>query len=87
MPATTLYTGLDLHKRSVFAFTVDATGEEIAREKLPARADSLALYFADLPVGLKGSTAPSPRLRRAGTGSRTRSHHSTSTSASLTLRR
>ncbi len=54
MPATTLYTGLDLHKRSVFAFTVDATGEEIAREKLPARADSLALYFADLPVGPEG---------------------------------
>jgi transposase len=52
--SATLFTGLDLHKRSVFAFTVDATGEEVAREKLPARADSLALYFADLPVGPEG---------------------------------
>ena len=54
MSATTLYTGLDLHKRSVFALTVDATDEEVAREKLPARADSLALYFADLPAGPGG---------------------------------
>ena len=54
MSATTLYTGLDLHKRSVFALTVDAAGEEVAREKLPARADSLVLYFADLP-GSRGA--------------------------------
>jgi transposase len=53
-PHATLYTGLDLHKRSVFALTVDAAGQEVAREKLPARADSLALYFADLP-GSRGA--------------------------------
>ena len=49
-PRPTLYTGLDLHKRTVFALTVDADGAEVAREKLPARAESLALYFANLPT-------------------------------------
>ncbi|MEM1041985.1 MAG: IS110 family transposase [Bacteroidota bacterium] len=52
--STTLFTGLDLHKRSVLALTVDASGREVARKKLPARADSLALYFAELPAGPEG---------------------------------
>ena len=50
MPAATLYTGLDLHKRTVFALTVDADGDEFARERLPARADAVALYSAALPA-------------------------------------
>lgn len=43
------YTGLDLHKRSIAATTLDADGHVVASAKLPARADALALYFADLP--------------------------------------
>src|SRR5690606_15151572 len=49
-PHPTLYTGLDLHKRTVFALTLDADGNELARERLPARADALVLYFAALPI-------------------------------------
>ncbi|MEL6704814.1 MAG: hypothetical protein AAFU38_10385 [Bacteroidota bacterium] len=49
--AATLYTGLDLHKRTVVATTLDADGVTVARRKLPARTDALALYFADLPIG------------------------------------
>ena len=49
-PHATLYTGLDLHKRTVVATTLDADGTTVAHRKLPARPDSLALYFADLPA-------------------------------------
>lgn len=48
--SATLFTGLDLHKRSVVATTLDAEGTTVAHRKLPARADALALYFADLPA-------------------------------------
>jgi transposase len=51
MSAATLYTGLDLHKRSVVATTLDADGTTVAHRKLPARPEALALYFADLPPG------------------------------------
>lgn len=54
MSASMLYTGLDLHKRTVVATTLDADGTPVAHRKLPARADSLALYFADLPAGPDG---------------------------------
>ena len=52
--SATLFTGLDLHKRSVVATTLDADGTTLAHRKLPARPDALALYFADLPVGPEG---------------------------------
>lgn len=52
--AATLFTGLDLHKRSVVATTLDADGTTVAHRKLPARPDALALYFANLPAGAEG---------------------------------
>jgi transposase len=51
---THFYTGLDLHKRSIAATTLDADGHVIASAKLPARADALRLYFADCPTGSDG---------------------------------
>src|SRR5690606_19250147 len=39
-----------LHKRSVVVATLDADGTTVAHRTLPARAGSLALYFADLPA-------------------------------------
>lgn len=45
----TLYTGLDLHKRSVTATTLDASGAVVATAKMPCRADALRAYFAQLP--------------------------------------
>ena len=49
MSTPTLYTGLDLHKRSLTATTLDAQGHEVAHAKLPCRSEALRLYFADCP--------------------------------------
>ena len=45
---TTLFTGLDLHKRSITATTLDADGQEVAHAKLPCHADALRFYFRQL---------------------------------------
>lgn len=44
---TALFTGLDLHKRSITATTLDQAGNTVAHAKLPARPDALLLYLAD----------------------------------------
>ena len=45
----TYFTGLDLHKRSVTATTLDAEGALVASAKMPCRADALRAYFAQQP--------------------------------------
>ena len=45
----TYFTGLDLHKRSVTAATLDAAGTVVATAKMPCRADALLAYFAQTP--------------------------------------
>ena len=45
----TLFTGLDLHKRSVTATTVDAAGTVVATAKMPCRPKALLAYFAQQP--------------------------------------
>ena len=45
----TYFTGLDLHKRSVTAATLDAVGSVVATAKMPCRADALLAYFAQTP--------------------------------------
>ena len=45
----THFTGLDLHKRSVTATTLDAAGTVVATAKMPCRADALLAYFAQQP--------------------------------------
>ena len=49
-PAMPTFTGLDLHKRTVTATTLDAAGTVLATAKLPCRADALRAYFAQLPA-------------------------------------
>ncbi len=63
MPAPTYFTGLDLHKHSVTATTVDAKGEVVASSRLPTRPEALQLYFADLPGSHKAGACPE-RSRR-----------------------
>jgi hypothetical protein len=46
MTPSTLYTGIDLHKRTLTATTLDPAGVVVASSKLPCRPDALALYFA-----------------------------------------
>lgn len=46
MSAATLFTGLDLHKRTVVATTVDAEGATVAHQKLPCHPEALRYYFA-----------------------------------------
>ena len=60
MFAATLFTGLDLHKRSVVATTLNAEGTTGAHRKLPAHPSALALYFADLPAepGVRRTSPP-----------------------------
>lgn len=43
------FTGLDLHKRSLTATTLDAEGAVVATAKMPCRAPALRAYFAQLP--------------------------------------
>ena len=45
----THFTGLDLHKRSVTATTLDATGAVVATSKMPSRPKALLAYFAQQP--------------------------------------
>jgi len=45
----TYFTGLDLHKRSVTATTLDAHGAVVATAKMPCRPDALRAYFARTP--------------------------------------
>jgi transposase len=47
MESLQLYTGLDLHKRSITATTLDESGNEIAHAKLPCQPAALRLYLAD----------------------------------------
>ena len=46
---TPLFTGLDLHKRSITATTLDADGIEVAHAKLPCHTDALRRYFMGCP--------------------------------------
>jgi transposase len=46
MSAATLFTGLDLHKRTLVATTLNATGEQVAHAKLPCHPEALRYYFA-----------------------------------------
>ncbi len=46
----THFTGLDLHKRSVTATTLDAAGTVVATAKMPCRPRALLAYFAQLPT-------------------------------------
>ena len=43
------FTGLDLHKRSVTATTLDAAGTVVATAKMPCRPKALLAYFAQTP--------------------------------------
>ena len=43
------FTGLDLHKRSVTATTLDASGTVVATAKMPCRPKALLAYFAQQP--------------------------------------
>ena len=45
----TYFTGLDLHKRSVTATTLDAEGAVVATAKMPCRPQALLAYFAQSP--------------------------------------
>jgi transposase len=45
----TYFTGLDLHKHSITATTLDATGTIVATAKMPCRPDALNAYFAQQP--------------------------------------
>jgi len=45
----THFTGLDLHKRSVTATTLDAAGAVVATAKMPCRPAALLAYFAQIP--------------------------------------
>ena len=45
----TYFTGLDLHKRSVTATTLDPEGAVVATAKMPCRAPALRAYFAQIP--------------------------------------
>jgi transposase len=56
MTPITLYTGIDLHKRTLTATTLDAAGTVVASAKLPCRPGALALYFAELDAGPKGAS-------------------------------
>ena len=47
--APTHFTGLDLHKRSVTATTLDAAGAVVATAKMPCRPAALLAYFAQQP--------------------------------------
>ena len=51
MDTTCLYTGLDLHKRSITATTLDEAGSIVAHSKLPCLREALLLYFADCAPG------------------------------------
>ena len=57
MSTATLYTGLDLHKRSLTAATLDADGTLIDEQKLPCHPDALRLYFAEHAAGAGGHRA------------------------------
>ena len=43
------FTGLDLHKRSVTATTLDTAGAVVATAKMPCRPKALRAYFAQTP--------------------------------------
>jgi hypothetical protein len=43
------FTGLDLHKRTVTATTLDAAGTVVATAKMPCRPKALLAYFAQTP--------------------------------------
>lgn len=45
----TYFTGLDLHKRSITATTLDAAGTVVATAKMPCRPKALLAYFAQQP--------------------------------------
>jgi transposase len=45
----TYFTGLDLHKRTLTAATLDAEGAVVATAKMPCRAPTLRAYFAQIP--------------------------------------
>jgi transposase len=45
----TYFTGIDLHRRSLTATTLDADGAAVASARMPCRADALRVYFAQQP--------------------------------------
>jgi transposase len=45
----THFTGLDLHKRTLTATTLDAAGAVVATARMPCRPDALRAYFAQQP--------------------------------------
>ena len=45
----THFTGLDLHKRTVTATTLDVSGAVVATAKMPCRPKALLAYFAQIP--------------------------------------
>ena len=44
-----LYSGIDLHKRSLAIHTVDATGTLVRAADLPTKRDGITAYFATPP--------------------------------------
>ena len=44
-----LYSGIDLHKRTLAIHTVDATGTLVRKADLPTQRDAITAYFATLP--------------------------------------
>jgi len=44
-----LYSGIDLHKRTIAIHTVDGAGTLIRKADLPTHRDTITAYFATLP--------------------------------------
>jgi hypothetical protein len=44
-----LYSGIDLHKRTLAIHTVDAEGTLVRKADLPTHRDRITAYFAALP--------------------------------------
>ena len=65
----TYFTGIDLHKRTLTATTLDPAGTVVATAKRPCRPQALLAYFAQIP-GEHAATAND--ARPAGTGARMR---------------
>jgi transposase len=51
MEPAQLFTGLDLHKRSITATTLDTAGNVVSHSKFPCNREALLYYFADCSPG------------------------------------
>lgn len=44
-----LYSGIDLHKRTIVIHTLDTAGTVVRKAKLPTQRSLISTYFATLP--------------------------------------